>query len=88
MDLIVRDTVSGILPRKPENEWKERGPQKFESETESGKKFTFEMPGGLFLEDILIWCTCKNPISGNYIMEKEGTHGVIYKNCGGVIQLG
>jgi len=98
----ISEMVPGRLPRIPKSEWasKRRKPEKItvqmEELTEVGGVPTWvkypddeiEMPGGLYLEDILIWCNCKEPEDGDYIEEPDGTHGVVCARCGGVIQLG
>ena len=103
MKIYVSDTVPGMLPRIPESEWesKRRPEQKFvcrvaELKVVNGKRVMVEkepfettMKAGLYLEDILVWCICKDGgVNGDYIEEEDGTHGVICARCGGVVHLG
>ena len=91
MEMYISDTKPGKLPRIPKEEWTEEKPHEVTlTVIEEGKeeKVPIKMEGGMYLEDILRWCTCKNPTIGDYVTEEDGTHGVICAKCGGVLQLG
>ena len=100
LEIRIQDTVPGRLPRIPKSEWESKRrkpekvtfkPQRYDWKTKKmvpEKPITVTMKGGLYLEDILVWCKCKEPVNGDYIVEEDGTHGVVCSRCGGVIQLG
>ena len=88
----------GKLPRIPKSSWesKRRGPEKFKLDVSTWKDGKLikeppreiEMDAGLYLEDILVWCSCKEETDAEFIEEPDGTHGTVCTICGGVKCLG
>ncbi len=85
------------LPRLPKSEWKETPAQtvtiKATEYNPDGPDKVLEpcdvsLPGGLYLESILIWCKCKDSEGSHYVEESDGTHGWVCYGCGGVTQVG
>ena len=91
------------LPRIPQEQWEsKRRPD--QTMTCRGKTMqpdgswvdnppvTVTMPGGIFTEDLLIWCDCsteeRDKAGSFYVEEPDGRHGWVCNQCCGVVQYG
>ena len=99
--MVMIDTTR--LPRIPEDEWEsKRRPDEevmVSSATmvdgkmvDDGPATPMTMPGGLYLEDIIIWhkedIPCDEEDNRIFVTEPDGTHGTVCGKCGGVTVLG
>ena len=93
MKIYVSELKPGKLPRLPKEQWKETKPHTVTltviEEGKEEKKVPIIVEGGIYLEDMLRWCKCgESCVHGDYVVEENGTHGVLCAKCGGVVQLG